>query len=248
MSSDSPAAQAAFPMRVSCRCRSSGSDGRRAAPSANRLFALSACSAQSSIAAEVSSRRAGASRGGLRRRRPDGVRPRCSGRAVRADARGRHGGQGGARAAPPQLATPSRADRRRRVRRDGAGRRPGTDARARRRAARRPPHVGSGIRCRPHVRRSTDGDDGRRGRDRDESRRRRARGRRRAHGPSPDGRRRRLQPPLRRRAHRRRVRRGHGQDRREPARRLPAPHEGARGRVRVSTPSRRAGGRMGRTA
>ena len=54
----------------------------------------------------------------------------------------------------------------------------------------------------------------------------------RAHGPPPDGRGRRLQPALRRRAARRHLGRDDGRDRREPARPLPAADEGRRRRVR----------------
>ncbi len=66
--------------------------------------------------------------------------------------------------------------------------------------------------------------------------RRRRRRRRRAHGPPPDGRGRRPQPALRRREARRPRGAAHGQDRREPARPVPAPDQGARRRVRRAQP------------
>ena len=62
--------------------------------------------------------------------------------------------------------------------------------------------------------------------------RRRHRRRRRAHGPPPDGRGRRPQPAVRRREAGRPVGAGHGLDRGEPARPVPAAHQGARRRVR----------------
>ena len=67
--------------------------------------------------------------------------------------------------------------------------------------------------------------------------------RRRAHGPSRDGRRGRLQPPLRQRAADRRERRRDGPDGREPPRRVPAADEGGsrpRTRSRASVAAARA--------
>ena len=104
------------------------------------------------------------------------------------------------------------------------------------------PHTVPGLRRRPHVRRRAHGGDGRRRRDRDGRLRPRDRGRRRAHGASPDGRGRRLQPALRRRAPDRRERGRDGPDRGEPARRLPAAHEGGRRPLRRRVPAPGIGG------
>ena len=84
---------------------------------------------------------------------------------------------------------------------------------------------------RPDVRRRDDRRHQRRELDRVRRDRRRDRRRRRAHGPPPDGRGHRPQPADRLRADRRRVGPRHGQDRREPARPLPAPDQGALRRV-----------------
>ena len=163
------------------------------------------------------------------------VRQGRSGRRLLEDARRRHGGQGRPRAPAPQPERSARAHRRRDPRRDGAGRRPGPHPRARRRAARGAASHRAGLRRRPHVRGRPDGDDRGGRRDRDGRGRPRHRRRRRAHGPSHDGRRGRLQPALRQRAADRRERRRDGADGREPPRHLPPAD--ARGAPTV-TPSR----------
>ena len=249
MSSDNPAAQAAFPMRVSCRCRSSSSSGSRAAPSSWRSIARAARSSQSLMAtrsivpAMARTLREVVYVDGVRtafgRAGKDGYfwKTRADDMAVKV-----------VREAPaPESEPAGGSDRRRRLRSDGPGRRPGPDARPRRRAARRTSHVRAGLRRRPHVRGRADRDDERRGRDRDGRCRRRPGRRRRAHGPPPDGRRRRLQSTVRLGADRRRVRSGHGPDGREPPRRLSAPDEGGRGRVRGREPAPRSR-RRGTTA
>ena len=143
-------------------------------------------------------------------------------RPVRRDPGRRHGRQRDPRTDQAQPGAAARADRRGRHRRHDPDRRPGTDHRAqRRRAGRAAPRVGARLCHRPDVRRRHDrGDHGRRV-DRARRHRRRDRGRRRAHGPPPDGVRRRPQPAVHLRAPGRPVRAGHGHDRGEPARPVP---------------------------
>ena len=199
------------PCRVSCRCRASGS-------SASRPRRPRSASARRALSARDRPRGEYARAGQTVRVEPvrelnevywvDGLRT-AFGRAgpkgvfwrTRADDMAVKAMRELLRRNPKAAA---RADRRRRLRRDRAGRRPGTDARPRRRPARRhPAHRCPGFAldrmCAGALTAVTAGG----GRDRVRRRRRRARGRRRAHGPPPDGRRGRLQPALRRRAARR---------------------------------------------
>ena len=97
---------------------------------------------------------------------------------------------------------------------------------------------------RPHVRGRDDRGDHRRRRHRLRRLRRRDRRRRRAHGPPPDGRGRRPEPAHPGREAGRPVGAGHGLDRGEPARPLPAHHQGARRRLRRRQPGE---DRQGRT-
>ena len=139
MSSERPAAQAGVPHRVSWRCRSSGRpEAARRRPRSARCARRPARPSRHR-ATEVSSRAMPrAPRGRLRRRRAHGLRP---GRAGTACSGGRAPTTWPSRScASCSAATrpPARANRRRRLRRDRAGRRPGPDARPRRRAPRRP--------------------------------------------------------------------------------------------------------------
>ncbi len=160
--------------------------------------------------------------GRLRRRRTDTVRQGRPDRALRRDACRRHGRRRHSRAAAAQSAAATRPCRRCRHRRDDTKRRPGPHHRTLRRAARGPAILGAGIRHRPNVRRRHDSGDDDRLRHCLRRVRRGDRGRRRAHGPSPDGRGHRPQPAVPGRAARRHLGDGHGLDRGEPARPLPA--------------------------
>ncbi len=141
------------------------------------------------------------------------------------------------RAAAPQPGAARRPRRRGGHRRHHADRRPGPHPRPHRRAAGRAAEVGARLLDRPHVRRRDDRGDHHRQRHRLRRLRRRHRRRRRAHGPPPHGRGRRPQPAVHQREDRRPLGAGHGLDRGEPARPLPAPDQGARRRVRAGQPA-----------
>ena len=135
-----------------------------------------------------------------------------------------------------QPGLPPGADRRGGHRRRHPDRRPGPDDRPQRRHPGRAPPLGARLRHRPDVRRRDDR--GHHGRLRHRGRRLRRRHRRRcrAHGPPPDGRGRRSQPTVRLRPTGRPVRPDDGLHRREPARPVPAPDQGARRRIRTGQP------------
>ena len=168
----------------------------------------------------------------LCRRRPHALRQGQARRPVRTDACRRPDREGGARAAAAPPRAPPGADRRGRHRRHHPAGRPGAHARPHRRHARRPPPVRAGLRDRPHVRRRDDRCHHHGSRHRHGRRRRRHRRRSRAHGPPPDGLRRRRQPSLRGREARGPAVAEHGRHRGEPARQVPAADQGARRPVR----------------
>ena len=178
-----------------------------------------------------------AERGRVRRRGADALRQGRPDRRLRRDPRRRPRRTDRARAAAPQPAAAARAHRRGGHRGHDPDRRPGHDRRPQRRAAGRPAEVGARVRDRPDVRRRHD----RRHHDRQRHRlrrlRRRGGGRGRAHGPPPARCGLRPQPALRGRAPGRRQRAGHGRDRREPARPLPAADQGAGRRLRGGEPA-----------